>query len=377
MPQKHGPGCNCCEVNCALCSDTFTRSDTTDDATSLGACLEAFGTPGLEIVSNKLRITGNNAGVLFNNTGTFVSARIDVDLPAGSSGNVIEQRCIYGYQDASNYHCWEVRAAYTSSWAYRLKLIEVSGGVETTLEDQFFRAGTAGGIFNRFDFPSSQMTWFYDSATGWAVFNNPNANSTGGQQNASYKHNSALAGNRWGFGCAVNDIHVDLDEAKLWRPDQNTVDCPDILIHTRCNPRLSMPADEVNIDLALLGNATCDASSLNGTYVLTRIDDPNPPAYRNTGTLTDKGGIYYRYTLPSAICNVKYIDFWIAYNRSPVEQPWVYLVNASEAWLLRYDFSSFGNNCGTFDTSSISRTSNSSPSPNFGFISSTARVYAP
>lgn len=110
------PANPCCCGSCAICSDTFDRSDSTDiDTGSTCGWTETAG--GWEIVSNTLQVTSSktNAIALCDSQthASSAAAKVTVDLRSTSNNDLL--RVIVNYVDSSNYHFVEFKFGVASS----------------------------------------------------------------------------------------------------------------------------------------------------------------------------------------------------------------------------------------------------------------------
>lgn len=133
MPQKHGPGCGCCNACPADYSDHFTRAD---NGSVGGLWTEDSGT--WAISSNRLVCT--SAGVIrtsHTDTDNIYSIVTEINLP--TVGDIV--RVIVGWTNASN-HAY-VSFERLTGGDVRLSIAQVQGGTTTTV----YTTDTGGGLF--------------------------------------------------------------------------------------------------------------------------------------------------------------------------------------------------------------------------------------
>ncbi len=345
---KFDVGCCCESGDCWLCFDDFDRSDTSDAETALGTCLEEYGTLStLEIDTNKLKLAGTDAGVVFLADETYSLAAATITIAAHSGSEESKIRLVFGYEDEDNFFFWEFyyKKDGTTYWYPFISLYKRVSGTETLIKDKFMRGVTYVGYYNQIDWDRNlgRAYWFYDQATGWCGFSLGSPTIPSQMTNSSYPVGAhkldVELGTRFGIGFGdVCDQYVTVDDAIVYIPNKESFPselggsyaCKNYLLMTRCDVKYCLPPDEATVTIAGIVAGSCDGTALNDTFVLP-LHDENDSAltYRTSFSIREQGGIMYRYELPSAICSVKYIDLWVEDNSSATTYSYLYLVDAS------------------------------------------------
>lgn len=341
----------CCCNQCPKYEDDF---DVEDTSPYLPEGFEKVGAGTLAVESNELTITGANTGILsaedYPDSIVMVVSWDIVDAFIGA-GQQTTLRFVFAYQDADNYHAFEMRLdGDRSSGGFYLYLIERVAGVETTLRDIWWR----GAIHNtiptdhtcNLSFLPAGLSLNYDPVSGWVMLQTFDNLSTAPNKAIHRFATPPTAGKVGFFTTADADQVIGISYVSIFAPIFNCAHgnsskefCPDQVGYL-CNHSVSPPGDELELTIAGIGaGGACNGSAINGTYVLTRLDYWDGYAtkvpYLKEGTgptfspWTLEGSIY-RYELPVAICNLKFIDVLIYNSRLLSFNPsWLALLDAT------------------------------------------------